>query len=117
MKTTVAIIEIAGHQYQISPGATIDIPYQKNLTEGKTTTLNQVLAVIDDQQNLTPGKPYLPNITVKAKVIKHFKGPKTSQINYKAKSRYRRRIGFRPHFTRLEIIQIQTKASQKQRSK
>ena len=110
MKTTTAIIEIAGHQYQVSPGTIIDIPHQKNLTEGKTTTLNQVLAIIDNQQNITTGTPYLPNITIKAKVIKHFKGPKTSQITYKAKSRYRRRIGFRQHFTRLEITQIQTKS-------
>ncbi|NOY15081.1 MAG: 50S ribosomal protein L21 [bacterium] len=107
--TSTIIIDIANHQYQVSQGSIIDVPLQKQFEEGKVVTLPNVLAVIDPENNITAGRPHLGNITVKAKVIKHHKGPKTTEIHYKAKSRYRRRVGFRQQFTRLEITQIQTK--------
>jgi len=110
------IVTIAGHQYQVKQGDVIDVPYQADWPEGKEVKLDQVVATLSDN-DITPGTPYLDNVVVKAKVIKHFSGPKVSQINYKAKSRYRRRVGWRAKYTRLNITQITTKAKSAAKSK
>jgi len=106
------IIDIAGHQYRLEEGETIDVDYQKQWTEGKTVVLDKVLSLITDGE-VTVGRPYLDAIKVEAKVVKHFKGPKTTEIHYKAKSRYRKRVGFRHNYTRLIITKIITKTAAK----
>lgn len=42
--------------------------------------------------------------SVKAKVLKHQRGPKLRVVKYKPKSNYRRQYGFRAEQTLLEII-------------
>ncbi len=50
------------------------------------------------------GKPYVPGAAVTAKVIKQGRGAKVHVLKYKAKSKYRRKIGARQAYTEIEIV-------------
>lgn len=53
------------------------------------------------------GKPVLKDVKVKVKVVAELeKGEKIEVYKFKAKSRYRKHIGFRPQYTRLLIEKI-----------
>jgi len=46
------------------------------------------------------------NVKIKTRVIDNIKGDKIRVAKFKAKARYRRMMGFRPHITKLEIKSI-----------
>ena len=52
---------------------------------------------------------------IKAKVLEQKKGEKVLVEKYKSKVRYRRRIGFRPHLTKILIEKIETGLKQKEK--
>ncbi len=66
----------------------------------------EVLLLVDGEKTKI-GKPILKNVKVKLKVLeKEVKGKKLHVQTFKAKSRYRRKIGFRPIFTKLLVEKI-----------
>lgn len=65
---------------------------------GATITFNKVL--FSDGK---VGKPFIAGATVTAKVLKQARGPKVHVLKYKAKSKYRRKIGARQAYTEVEI--------------
>lgn len=96
-----AVLKIKGKQYWVSEGETI-------LIDGlsRNDDLNpQVMLVIDDDK-VVVGKPYVGKASVITKVLEQFKGDKVYVLKYKAKSRYRRKIGFRPLLTKVEVSKI-----------
>ncbi len=102
-----AIIQTGGQQFKVKKGDVLDInliPEAK-----KTLTFSEVLLFVDgDKVNI--GTPTLKNVVVKAKVLEaDHKGPKLNIMRFKAKSRYRRRLGHRQHYTKIEITDIITK--------
>jgi len=66
---------------------------------GATITFDKVL-FLDGKV----GKPYVSGAAVTAKVIKQDRAAKVHVLKYKAKSKYRRKIGNRQHYTEVEII-------------
>ncbi|AGX89095.1 50S ribosomal protein L21 [Mycoplasma parvum] len=52
------------------------------------------------------GSPYLPDLEVKCKVIKHLKSKKINIIHLKSQKRHRKRMGFRAKNTMLQISSI-----------
>ncbi|MGI6278712.1 MAG: 50S ribosomal protein L21 [Patescibacteria group bacterium] len=98
-----AIVEIAGHQYQVEKNDEILV---NNLggKAGKKIKLDKVLLFANGKVEI--GQPYLKNKTVEAEIIESLKGKKVKITTYKAKSRYRRKKGFRPLLTRLKIKEI-----------
>jgi large subunit ribosomal protein L21 len=52
------------------------------------------------------GKPVLEKAKVVLEVLDQVKGEKVEVLKYKAKSRYRRRYGFRPLFTKVRVKEI-----------
>lgn len=65
---------------------------------GKTITFDKVLFLDGNV-----GKPYLSGAAVEAKVLKQARGKKIHVLKYKAKSKYRRKIGARQYYTEVEI--------------
>lgn len=93
-----AIIETGGKQYLVKTGDKIQI--EKLAGEaGATISFDKVL-----YHNGTVGKPYVTGATVTGKVLKQAKGKKIHVLKYKAKSKYRRKIGARQQYTEIEII-------------
>ncbi len=102
------IADINGHQYLLNEKSILDVDHIKDSKEGQKIKIDKILAVIDgDKTEIDPAR--LAKIEVTAKITKNFKGPKTSQITFKAKSRYRRHRGWRRTISRLEIEKISLK--------
>lgn len=96
-----AIIKIQGHQYQVSEKDEFLVDY---LGENKPEA--EVLMTSEDGK-VKLGKPTLKDVKVTLKVVtEEVKGEKIYVAKYKAKSRYRRRIGFRPKYTKLLVQTI-----------
>lgn len=70
--------------------------------------LVETLLVVDEA-NVEVGKPLVSGAKVKIKNLGEVKGEKIYVSKYKAKSRYRKRTGFRPKYTKLLIEKFTTK--------
>jgi len=99
-----AIIESGGKQYKAVPGSTIEVD-RLQMDEGTAIELDQVL-LISNESDVKIGTPTVEGAKVKATVLKHFKGRKILVFKYKPRIRYRRKIGHRQQYTRLQIDDI-----------
>ena len=88
-------------QFKVSEGDEILVNYL-----GKEKPEAEVLLFVDDKK-VQIGRPNLKKVKVNLKTIKEeVKGKKVTVQKFKAKSRYRKKIGFRPTFTRLQVAKI-----------
>lgn len=96
-----AIIRIKNQQYKVSEKEEVLIDKQ----EGKKIE-PEVLFVSDDKKAKV-GKPKVAGAKVKIKVLdQEVKGEKLYIRKFRAKSRYRRKTGFRPVQTRILVEKI-----------
>ena len=97
-----AVIQVGGNQFQVSPGdrLLVDRLAQKI---GDTVQFSPILVV--DEKAVKLGVE-AKNVTVEAKIVSHDLGQKLDIYRFRAKSRYRRHIGFRPQLTTLAIESI-----------
>ena len=99
-----AIVEISGRQFWIETGKYYDL--NRIPTElGKEITLNRVL-FINNEEELLIGEPYLENVTVKGKILKHLRSRKTIVYKMRPKKKTRRKQGHRQDLTRVLIKEI-----------
>lgn len=99
--TKYAVIRLKGQQFKVSEGDEILVG---KLGSGKPEA--DVLLVADGGK-VKVGKPMVRGAKVKLKVLEsEEKGKKLYVQKYKAKSRYRRKYGFRPVYTRLLVEKI-----------
>lgn len=100
-----AVIKTGGKQYRVSAGDIIEVdklPVEKD----SPVIFNQVLLLFCDDE-VKIGTPTVSGATVKAKVLEQKKGKKIRVAKFKAKSRYRRVMGFRPQLTKIKIEKIE----------
>ncbi len=100
----IAIIETGGKQYLVKKGDRIQVE-KLGGDAGSTVSFDKVLFT-SDGKDFQLGKPYLNGAKVEAKILKQGRGKKIRVFKYKAKSKYRRTIGHRQHFTEVEITKI-----------
>ncbi len=101
-----AVFKSGGKQYKAKVGEVLEldkIPGEIN----KSIYLSQVLLWVSDASSKI-GKPLVEGAKIKALVLEQKKGEKTRVAKFKAKSRYRKVIGFRPLLTavRVEAFEI-----------
>lgn len=101
-----AIVEISGKQYRVSPGETIDVD-NLNVIEGESVELDKVL-LIGNNGSTTVGKPTIEGAKVIAMSKGTMRGDKIIVYKFKAKVRYRRKVGHHQLYTRLTIDKITT---------
>lgn len=100
-----AIVRTGGRQYRAEVGETIDVeklPYN----EGDSVELDEVLLIAGANDEPQIGQPLVDGASVKATVVKQFRGPKIIIWKYRPKKRYRKRQGHRQYYTRLKIESI-----------
>lgn len=97
-----AVVKLAGTQYLVSPGDIIEVS-KLSLDEGAETKIEDVL-IYKTKDKAQIGTPKVTGAVVKAKILANFQGPKLDIFKFTAKSRYRRKMGFRPQMTRLEVL-------------
>ncbi len=93
-----AIIQTGGKQYLVKSGDKIQVEKLAG-DAGSTITFDKVLYA-----DGKVGKPFIPGATVTGKILKQGKGKKIHVLKFKAKSKYRRKIGARQAFTEIEIV-------------
>jgi large subunit ribosomal protein L21 len=84
-----AVVDIAGHQYQVEEGAVVRVP-KLDLPEGSRHTLDDILLVRTDNATHV-GCPHLDGARVEATVIGHGRGAKVIIFKLKRRKNYRRR--------------------------
>lgn len=102
-----AVIQSGGKQYVVKKGdlLTLDkLPFKKE----EEVTFKEVPLLVSNGKVMV-GRPHVSGARVKAIVVEEKKGEKLYVRKFKAKSRHRRTVGFRPHLTTLRIEQIVAK--------
>lgn len=100
-----AVLETGGKQYKVTAGQIVDVE-RLEASVGDTLELDRVLMVADGD-DIKIGQPTLADASVSATVVEHGKGKKVIVFKYRAKQRYRRKVGHRQEYTRLRIDDIQ----------
>ena len=99
-----AVIETGGKQYRVSVGDSISV--EKLAVEaGADVTFDRVLLLGGDGSTRV-GTPVVDGATVSARIEEQYRGDKIVVFKYKAKKRYRKKMGHRQSLTRLEITAI-----------
>ncbi len=99
-----AVIETGGKQYKVSEGDVIFVE-KLGAEEGESVTIDKVL-IIGNDDKITVGTPAVDGASVEAKVLKNGKAKKIYVFKMKRKKNYRRKIGHRQPYTKLEITKI-----------
>lgn len=98
-----AVIETGGKQYYVEQGSVIyveklDVESEKEINFDKVMMANGVV-----------GHPYVSNVVVSGKVLKHGKSKKIKVFKYNAKKNYHKTQGHRQPYTKIEITSIKEK--------
>lgn len=96
-----AVIKTGGKQYIVSPGKKLKIE-KLPADEGADVSFEEVLLVTGEgEPNI--GAPLVSGAVVLAKVLRHGRAKKITNLRYHSKTRRRRKQGHRQHFTEVEI--------------
>lgn len=97
-----AVVKVTGKQYRVSEGDEILVDKIKNPKE-----INYDVLLFAQGDSVKIGTPTLSDVKVSFKVLNEVEaGDKIKVFKYKAKSRYQKNIGFRPKYTRLQVLKI-----------
>jgi len=99
-----AVISSGGKQYVAAVGKVITVD-KIDSSVGKNVGFKDILLLRTDDE-LQLGTPLIKGYEVTGKVLKQYKGDKIEVRKFKAKVRYRRKIGFRPMLTDIEIKSV-----------
>lgn len=99
-----AVISSGGKQYNVKEGEQLLVE-KLSLKKGDQVVFDKVL-LYRNEKDILIGQPYVTGVKVIGKIVQEEKGKKIDVIKYKAKVRYRRKIGFRPIYSRVLIESI-----------
>lgn len=99
-----AVIKTGGKQYRVCQGEEILIDKIEG-EKGERVGFNNLLLIVEDKK-VKIGTPKISKAKVVGEIVGQEKGKKIRVAKFKAKSRYRRVIGFRPLLTRVKIKKI-----------
>lgn len=102
-----AVIESGGKQYRAVEGATIEVD-RLPVEAGQQVSLDTVLLLVNED-TVSVGAPVLTDVSVKATVVEHTKGPKIVVFKYRPKKRIRVKTGHRQQYTCLKVESIEEK--------
>ena len=112
-----AVIKVNGKQYKVSEGDLLTLD-RIDLEGKKTITFDQVLMIVNDAGS-NIGKPTINGAKVEASFVEDKKGEKIRVSKFKAKSRYRKTIGFRAQksIVKIDNIDLGSKKVEKETEK
>lgn len=105
MPIMIAVIATGGKQYLVKEGENLKIEKIKG-EKGDAVVFDKVLLIADeDGSKCEVGTPHL-SVTVTAELLEQGRADKISVVKYKAKVRYKKRVGHRQPFTKVQIKKI-----------
>ena len=101
----IAVIELGGNQFTVKKGDVIDV---KKLDKEINANFSVEAMLVSDEEgkDLKVGTPTVAGSKVELKVVEQYKGEKIRVFKMKSKKRYARNTGFRPHLTKVEVLNI-----------
>ncbi len=100
-----AVIATDGKQYRVAKGHVLELEGVKEQV-GQLVHFDKILLFKRDEQ-VTIGTPYVDKVRVIGKVIDHVRGQKIRILKFKRRKHHMKRLGYRPHFARVEILAIE----------
>jgi large subunit ribosomal protein L21 len=101
---TFAVIAISGTQLKVRVGDRYEIEKIEGKI-GEKIEIKEVL-LISNGEKITVGKPFVKDAKVVLSIDSQLRGEKIEGFKYKAKSRYRRKYGYRAELTRVTVKSI-----------
>ena len=101
-----AIIEDGAHQYRVAEGDTLEVQ-RHELDEGQKALEFPNVLLVSDGEDVKVGQPYLEGAKVTATVAGEVKGNKIDVIKFRRRKGYRRKMGHRQRYLRIQIDKIQ----------
>ena len=98
------VIKTGGKQYRVSEGDKLEVE-TLDAAPGDNIEFSEVL-LLRDGDNVEVGTPLIEGAKVTAKVLEHGRGKKVQIVKFKRRKHYRRQMGHRQNFTRVEITGI-----------
>ena len=99
-----AVIETGGKQYRVTPGQVIQVDTLAG-DVGSDVEFSRVLAISNEANELVFGDA-LKSARVKGRIAGHGRGDKILVFKFKRKKQYKRTIGHRQNYTRVEVQEI-----------
>ncbi len=100
-----AVIATGGKQYLVKEGEELKIEKIEG-EKGDAVSFDKVLLIAEeDGSKVEVGTPDL-SAKVQAQILEHSRADKISVVKYKAKIRYRKRVGHRQAYTKVKITKI-----------
>lgn|SRR3989338_6328122 len=99
-----AISHVSGKQYILKSGETVTLDKIAQ-NAGDKYTFDKILLLHDDDRILV-GTPYIQEAQVTGKIVKQYKGDKIHVYKFRAKIRYRRKMGYRSSLTDVLVEDI-----------
>ena len=98
----IAVIKTGGKQYKVAEGQSLKI--EKIEGEAGAILKFPTLLVVEEEK-IKLGQPELGEI-VEGKILEQGRAKKVSVVKFKNKTRYKKNVGHRQPFTKVEIIKI-----------
>ena len=99
-----AVIETGGKQDRVTPGQSIKVDTLAG-DVGSDVEFDRVLAISNEANELILGDA-LRSARVRATIAEHGRGDKVIVFKFKRKKQYKRTIGHRQNFTRVQVQEI-----------
>lgn len=99
-----AIIATSGTQYKVEENQVITVDKLEG-EKDSTGKIDSVLLIVDDDK-IEIGNPNVKGATVEYQIVNQYQGDKVRVSKFKAKSRYRKTMGFRAQLTDIKITKI-----------
>lgn len=101
-----AIVKFKGKQYKVKEGEEFNVDRIDAKKGDKITIGDLLLFSPDDKEPLLKQKD-LKKIKVICQILKQGRGRKGYSFTTNARTNYKRKIGFRPFFTKLKVLKIE----------
>ena len=112
-----AIFNHKGKQYKVSKNDFLKLPKLSDLKKNDTLTLEDIILLKTENDNITIGTPIIKGVKIKAKVIDQIRDNKIIVFKKKRRHNYRRKIGHRQDLTLVKIEEIITSSSSNKKLK
>ena len=96
-----AVVKIAGFQFKVEKGQKVYV-HRLPQSEGDSVTFDEVL-LVENEGNVTLGKPTVGGASVSATIVKHLKGDKVIVFKKKRRKGYKVKNGHRQYLTQIQI--------------
>lgn len=103
--TKFAVIKLAGSQLKVTEGSLHEVKKLEG-AKGDKLVVTDVLLIVDGA-DVKVGTPLVNGAKVTLTIDSQKKGEKVHSFKYKAKARYRKKIGTRPEITRVKVDSIE----------